>query len=212
MKGRTVPYLKLAALPLGLAVAALSACSFEAGPTVSGEALAEAAEDAVESESGERPDIDCGDDDIIASQDKEVDCVASDPATGAEYDAVVTFTGVDGDTWNIAVEMRTDEESTAQPAEETGAPAEDSGEQAGSGEAIPAASIAEAAADALEAEVGSRPDIDCGDVDIVPENGRTVYCTLTDPADGAEYETTVTFTGVEGDTWSVDVSVASEPK
>jgi hypothetical protein len=47
---------------------------------------------------------------------------------------------------------------------------------------------------------------------VVPAEGRVTYCTLTDPADGAEYEVTVTFVDVTGDSWNVSVIVASEPK
>ena len=209
--------LKPLALPLTFAAAAaLSACSFEAGPTVSGEELAEAAADALEGELGSRPDMDCGDEDIIVSVDKEVDCTATDPATGTEYDATVTFTGVDGDEWNIAVEMG--EAPAGAPAEESSEAAEETTGAApddqASSEPIPATAIADAAEDALEGEIGTRPDIDCGDegLTIVPREGRITYCTLTDPADGAEYEVTVTFVDVSGGTWNVSVSVASEPK
>ncbi|WP_168801517.1 hypothetical protein [Glycomyces buryatensis] len=214
MKGHTVPPIKLAALPLLLSVAALSACSFEAGPTVTGEALGEAAADALENETGVRFDVDCGEDDIIAEEDKQVDCVATDPATDTEIDATVTFGGVDGDKWNITVETASEpnSEATEESAEATDEATEDSAGEAGADEPIPGSTIAEAAEDALEPQYESRPEIDCGDVNWVPENGRTIYCTLTDPADGLEYETTITFTGVEGTTWSVDVSVASEPK
>ncbi|GAB3225960.1 hypothetical protein GCM10027447_15790 [Glycomyces halotolerans] len=100
-----MPTRKLAALPLALAFIGVSACTAEAGPTVSGESLAEAAEDALEAEIGSRPDIDCGDEAIIVSMDKEVECLLTDPSSGNEYDATVTFTGVDGDSWDIGVEV-----------------------------------------------------------------------------------------------------------
>lgn len=199
----------LTLLPLALTAAALSACSFEAGPTVSGESLAEAAADALEGELGSRPEVDCGDEDIIAEEGKEVDCTVADPATGEEYDGTVSFTGVDGDEWSIEVSVP-GEPSGGSAGEPTQGSDEETGEQGGSGDTVSAADLASAAADALEEQVGSRPEIDCGDVDIVPEEGRTVYCTLIDG--GAEYETTVTFTGVDGGQWSIDVQVASEPK
>lgn len=203
-----MPDRKLTAVPLLFAAVALSACTFEAGATVSGDRLADAAADALEGEIGERPEVDCGDDDVIASDGKEVDCTMTDPASGEEYDAVVTFTGVEDDQWNIEVSVPDwQPEQAGQEPQEAG---DDAAEQGGSAGAIPAADIAAAAADALEAQVGSRPEIDCGEVDIVPEEGRTIYCTLTDA--GAEYETTVTFTGVDGDQWGIDVQVASEPK
>ena len=200
-----MPIRKRTALPLVFAALALSACTFEAGSTVSGDRLDKAAADALEGELGWRPEVDCGGDDVIASEGKEVDCVVTDPESGDDYDAVVTFTGVEDDQWNIEVSM-----PDWQPQQETQEAGDEAADQGGSAGAIPAADLAAAAADALEAPVGSRPEIDCGEVDILPEEGRTVYCTLIDA--GAEYETTVTFTGVDGDQWGIDVQVASEPK
>lgn len=198
------------ALPLTFTFFALSACSLFS-QTISGDDLAEAAADALETEIGVRPDVDCGDEDITPEEGKEVDCTVADPDDGQELDAVVTFTGVDGDQWNIEVEVLpaegTADETQSEPAEEE---TEDSAVAPGEGE-VSADAIATAAEDALEAEVGQRPEVDCGDVNYVPENGRTVYCTLIDPSTGEEYSTTVTFTGVEGDTWNVQVEVASQP-
>jgi hypothetical protein len=211
MKGLAVNNRTSTLLPLAFTAAALalSACSFEAGPTVSGEKLAEAAADALEGEIGSRPEVDCGDEDIIAEEDKEVDCTVTDPATGDEYDATVAFTGVDGDKWNIEVSVP-GAQNGGSTEEASQGPDEEAGDQGGSAGTISAADLASAAADALEEQVGSRPEIDCGEVDIVPEEGRTVYCTLIDG--GAEYETTVTFASVDGEQWSIDVQVAPEPK
>lgn len=104
MKGHLVPYRRLIALPFALAVLGLAACSFEAGPTVSADDLADLAEGALEEQVGVRPDLDCGDDDsIVVTQDKEVECTLSEG--GVEYDAVVTFTNVDGREYEISVEV-----------------------------------------------------------------------------------------------------------
>lgn len=106
MEGQFVKPRFLIALPLGLAAAALAACTVTT--SVSGADLAEAAEDALEAEVGQRPDIDCGDADIDAEQDKEVTCVLTDPTSGTEYDTTVTFTGVDGTEWDIDVQVATE--------------------------------------------------------------------------------------------------------
>ncbi|WP_051703934.1 DUF4333 domain-containing protein [Glycomyces sp. NRRL B-16210] len=203
-----MPIRKLAALPLAIAVIGLSACTFEAGQTVSGEKLAEAAEDALEGEIGSRPDVDCGDDSIIVSQDKEVDCLLTDPATGLEYDTTVTFTGVDGDEWSIQVDVAS--EANNGEAEESEAPANEGAD--GTELSIAGSDLAAAAADALEAQVGSRPDIDCGDLQITIYEGRQTYCTLTDAASGEEYEVTIDVTSIEGEQFNFDVQVASTPK
>lgn len=196
------------ALPLTLTALAASACSLF-GQTISGEDLSEAAADALETQLGVRPDVDCGEDDITPEEGGEVDCTVIDPSNDQERDAVVTFTGVDGNEWDIEVEVlplegAENETQTEEPAEE-----ESEGTDAappGDGE-ITASAIAEAAEDALEPQLGARPEVDCGDVNYVPEDGRTVYCTMIDPGTGEEYSATVTFTGVEGDQWQVLVEV-----
>lgn len=77
---------------------------------------------------------------------------------------------------------------------------------------MPAADLAELAEDALEAKIGSRPDIDCGEDSIVVTKDKQVTCLLHDPASGKQYDATVTFTSVEGEKYSIDVQVASEAK
>ncbi|MCH7231880.1 DUF4333 domain-containing protein [Glycomyces sp. L485] len=205
-----MPIRKLAALPLAVGALALSACSVEAGPTISGEDLAEAAADALEPQIGARADVDCGDDSIIVSQDKEVDCVTTDPATGEELDTTVTFTGVEGDDWNIQVEVAPAEVDEDGVAEEDQTESDDSAEDQGRLE-LPAEQLADEAANVLEAQNGSRPEIDCGSVNIEIYVDRQHFCTLTDPANGSEYATTITITEVDGSQFKFNVSVASEP-
>jgi hypothetical protein len=96
---------ELIAAPAALALLALAACTFEAGPTIAGADLAAAAADVIEEQTGARFDVDCGDDRIIVTQDKEVECVTHDPTTGLDLDTTVTFTVVDGDDWRIRVEV-----------------------------------------------------------------------------------------------------------
>ncbi|MDN3238102.1 DUF4333 domain-containing protein [Glycomyces tritici] len=197
-----MPPKKLTILPTALAVAALSACSFSAGePTVTGDELAELAEDALEEETGSRPEMDCGSvDSISVSQDKEVDCVATSTETGAEYDATITFTSVEGRDYEISVEVASEpnnapsEAPTSDPAEaETSAPAADANSIV-----VPAPDFAAAVADAVAAEWGEGNDIDCGDAAT-----RTLYegaihsCVLIDVSTDAQYTITITITGID---------------
>ncbi|WP_100449190.1 DUF4333 domain-containing protein [Glycomyces xiaoerkulensis] len=92
-------------VPLAAAAMALSACTAEAGRTISADSIADAAADALEEQIGTRPDVDCGDDAVIPSEGKEVDCVLTDPETGDEYDTTVTFAGEDGGEWNFDVQV-----------------------------------------------------------------------------------------------------------
>ena len=73
---------------------------------------------------------------------------------------------------------------------------------------VPAESVATQAAEALEAEIGSLPEVDCGDDTVKLINGTTVDCLLTDPQTGLEYDTTVTISEVDGLKYHVDVQVA----
>lgn len=71
----------------------------------------------------------------------------------------------------------------------------------------PAADVAELASNALEEEVGQRPDaMDCGTEDVEIVEGNTVECTLTAGAD--ELPATVTVTEVDGTDYTINVEVA----
>ncbi|GAA1659472.1 hypothetical protein GCM10009830_00540 [Glycomyces endophyticus] len=204
-----MPSRPLALVPAALTLLGLAACTF-GGATVTAADVADAAEDALEGEIGSRPEIDCGDDDAIAVEEgADVDCVLTDPATGSEFDATVTFTGVDGDEWHADVQVASEPngDASSQPAEtESSAPPADAGSLE-----IEAARLAEATADALEGQMGSRPEIDCGEVNLTIYVDRQTYCSLIDPATGAEYEVTITVTGIEGEQFEFDIEVADMP-
>ncbi|MFC3493706.1 hypothetical protein [Glycomyces rhizosphaerae] len=71
--------------------------------------------------------------------------------------------------------------------------------------------VADAAADALEEQVGDQPEIDCGDDSVTVAEGKEVDSVLTDPATGTEYDATVTITEADGAEWKADVQVADAP-
>ncbi len=70
--------------------------------------------------------------------------------------------------------------------------------------------VAEGAEDALEDQVGARPDISCPE-DLEAKVGAETRCTLTAGGDPEEYGVTVIVTSVEGDTANFDVQVDTEP-
>jgi hypothetical protein len=94
----------LLALPAALAVAALAACSFGT-PTVPADDLATLAEDALEEQVGQRPEIDCGDEDVEVVEGESVTCLLTDTTTGSEMDTTVTFETVDGTDYSIDVQV-----------------------------------------------------------------------------------------------------------
>ena len=69
---------------------------------------------------------------------------------------------------------------------------------------LPADDVADAAADALETELGFRPDVRCPD-DLQADVGAEARCTAT--VDGQTYGATVTVTSVDGDAARFDVQV-----
>ena len=76
---------------------------------------------------------------------------------------------------------------------------------------LTAEAVADGAADALEDEVGTRPEISCPD-DLDAKVGAETRCTLTAPGDPTEYGVTVTVTSVDGDDARFDVQVDNEPQ
>ena len=72
--------------------------------------------------------------------------------------------------------------------------------------------LATTAENALEQQVGSRPDIDCGTEDIDLVKGTVVPCILTDPASGDRFDAPVTIEEVDGSNYTIGVGVADAPK
>ena len=73
------------------------------------------------------------------------------------------------------------------------------------------ADVAATAADALEQQVGSRPEMDCGTETVEIVSGTVVNCVLTDPETGLTYDAPVTISDVDGLDYVVNVDVAAEP-
>ena len=94
-----------AAAVIGILV--LGACSVTASAnrTVGAEQIADQAEGALEEQIGQRPEIDCGDDQVDLVDGEVVDCELTDPASGDEYDTTVTLSDVDGTEYHIDVQV-----------------------------------------------------------------------------------------------------------
>ena len=76
---------------------------------------------------------------------------------------------------------------------------------------VPAADVASVVADKLEEQVGTRPEVDCGNNSVQLEVGNTLTCVLTDPGTTLEYDVVVTFTKVDGTDYAFDFKVADSP-
>lgn len=77
---------------------------------------------------------------------------------------------------------------------------------------VPANDIAETAADALEEQVGVRPDMDCGQDQVDLVDGTVVDCILTDPTTESTFDAPVTVSEVNGTDYTVSVEVADTPR
>ena len=72
------------------------------------------------------------------------------------------------------------------------------------------AEVATKAEEALEAEVGSRPEISCPE-DLEAKVGAETRCILTAVDDPTEYGVTITVTAVDGSDAEFDIAVDDEP-
>ncbi|WP_205327749.1 hypothetical protein [Glycomyces sp. YM15] len=110
----------LTALPLAIASFALAACSTETELTASGDAVADFVARVLEEQLGERPEVDCGDFEVIVSSGKEVDCTVIDPVTGAAFEVTATLHVIGADEgWRVRVEVpdESDAERPTEPAD-----------------------------------------------------------------------------------------------
>lgn len=95
----------LALVLVATAPFALAACTFSSNLTVPPDEVATLAEDSLEEQIGQRPDIDCGTEQIDVVQGNEITCLLTDPATGEQYDTAVLFSSVDGASYSIDVQV-----------------------------------------------------------------------------------------------------------
>ena len=121
MRSRSLTVVPVAAL----AVMLLSGCVFSVGvntaPSVPPGDIEEAAESALEHQTGVRPDIDCGDDPIQVEEDASVTCLLIDPVAGLEFDVVITFNEVDGDDYFFDIQVADVPNNAPEPTAEPGA-------------------------------------------------------------------------------------------
>lgn len=185
----------------GLLATALTGCTFSASATASPDDIATLAEDALEAEIGQRPEIDCGDDSIPLKEDSVVPCLLTDPASGAEFDADVTLTKVDGT--NVTVSVQVADTPNNAPAPE---PSESPATDAGGTLTLTAEEIGVTAARALtDAGVLPSPRVLCPGGSHEVSDGYSLECTAIQGGD--QYAATVTISEVEGSSYSVNVVI-----
>ncbi|ROS50335.1 DUF4333 domain-containing protein [Frigoribacterium sp. PhB24] len=77
---------------------------------------------------------------------------------------------------------------------------------------VSADKFATTVADALEEEVGTRPDVDCGDEAVAVVDEAEVHCDVNTPGYDVVYDSTSVISTDDGKDYSVAVTVDSEPK
>jgi hypothetical protein len=205
MISRTTPARSVAALGvLAASLLLLSGCSFSANLTVPADKVAETAEDALEAEIGARPDIDCGTEAIDLVNGTVVDCLLTDPASGAEFDATVTIDDVEGTNYTVNVKVAETPNGDV-PTEPEPDPTIDSTD----GElSVWDYELADLAEDALTDVYGARPTVLCDLGGRIPvAEGLEYLCDVVVAQSGAKGVATITITSVEGTTYNIDVNV-----
>ena len=195
-------------LPLVMAGAAtallLSGCSFSFTPQileVEGSDVATVVEDKLEETVGARPEVDCGDDKVQLEVGNTLTCVLTDPASGLEYDVVITFTEVEGTEYAFDFEVA---DLPNNPPEPTVDPDEPGGPTV-SGEAIAALVVT-----ALTPELPAPPQVTCEEAQVVIAIDNTTDCSYDDE-DGVSHDVLVTITAYDPDTgeYSINAAVTS---
>jgi len=162
-------------LPLVVAGAAaallLSGCTFSLTPQipeVPASDVAVVVEDELEERVGARPEVDCGDDDVQLEVGGRLTCVLTDPATGLEYDVVITFTEVKGTDYAFDVVVADLPNNPPQPTVDPNVPT------------VSGTDIAALVVTALTPQLPAPPQVSCPEPEVKIVVDNTTYCTFTD--------------------------------
>lgn len=167
------------------AVALLAGCTFSVGqstaPTIDPEHVATTAADALERQSGVRPEVDCGEEPLPLEADREVLCLLVDPVAGLEYDAVITFTEVaaDGRSYSIDVAVAEVPNNAPEPTVEPGAD---------EAPTVSGDDLAALAIQALSPTLGFVPQIRCPEAEVAIVVGNTTSCSFDDQGGSHDVE------------------------
>lgn len=161
----------------------LSGCTFSLTPQipdVAGSDVATVVEDRLEQEVGSRPDVDCGEDSVQLEVGNKLTCVLTDPATGLEYDVVVTFTEVKGTDYKFDFKVADSPNNPPQPTVDPQAP-EVSGD-----------TIAALVVTALTPQLPAPPQVNCPEPTVTIAVDNTTYCTFDDEDGTHDVQVTIT--------------------
>jgi hypothetical protein len=173
----------LTVVPVAAAALLLAGCTFSVGldtaPTVPASEIESAAAGVLENQSGVRPDIDCGDDDIPVEEGRAVTCLLVDPIAGLEFDVVMTFVDVDFPHYFLDIKVADTANNAPRP---TAAP----------GASVPIADIEALAIQALSTTLGFVPEVSCAGDEVEIVVGTTVDCSYPGPDGDVDAVVTIT--------------------
>lgn len=179
MRSRSLTLVPVAAL----AVVLLAGCTFSVGvdtaPTVPPEDIETLAADKLQEQTGVRPDIDCGDEPIPVEADTSITCLLVDPVAGLEFDTVITFTEVDGDTYAFDIQVADVPNNAPAPTAEPGA-------------VVPIGDIEALAIRALTPTLDFVPEVSCEGTEVEIVVGNTVACSYPTPDGTVDAVVTIT--------------------
>jgi hypothetical protein len=186
----------LIAVPVVVATMLLSGCTFSVGrdtaPTVPADEVESTAEGALENQTGVRPDIDCGEDDIPVEEGRSITCLLVDPVAGLEFDVVMTFIDVDLPHYAFDIQVADVPNNAPEP---TAAP----------GATVPIGDIEALAIQALSNVLDYVPEVTCDGDQVEIFVGNTVDCSYPSP-DGV-VDAVVTIDTFDSSTGRYQISV-----
>lgn len=160
----------------------LSGCKFAVGettaPTEDPAKIAEAAEGALERQTGVRPEIDCGDEPIPIKENNSVTCLLLDPVAGLEFDVVITFSEVEGSQYFFDIKVADVPNNAPQPTAQPGA-------------SVPVNEIEALAIRALAPVLDFVPEVRCEGSQIEIVVGNTVPCSYEGPGGPVDVVVTI---------------------
>lgn len=186
----------LTVVPAVAALTLLAGCTFSVGqdtaPTVPAQEIEDAAAGVLENQTGVRPEIDCGEEDIPVEENRTITCLLVDPVAGLEFDVVMTFVDVDLPHYALDIQVADVPNNAPEPTAEPGG-------------SVPIGDIEALAIRALTPTLDFVPEVTCeGDqVEIVV--GNTVDCSYPSPEGVVDAVVTITAFDSSAGTYSIRV-------
>jgi hypothetical protein len=186
----------LTVVPAVAALTLLAGCTFSVGrdtaPTVPAQEIEDAAAGVLENQTGVRPEIDCGEEDIPVEENRTITCLLVDPVAGLEFDVVMTFVDVDLPHYAFDIQVADVPNNAPEPTAEPGA-------------SVPIGDIEALAIRALTPTLDFVPEVTCDGDQVEIVVGSTVDCSYPSPDGVVDAVVTITAFDTAAGTYSIRV-------